>query len=117
VLPVDADPPAPETASAPSDWLADLAEAYGWAWAAVSSGYRIADASDLHRDTWRRCNDRDVHRAVGVLARLGAVSIDGRQDAMRVTMTELGRREMRRRLSEPGGAAARPESVLPDDAG
>jgi hypothetical protein len=96
-----------------------LAEACGWAWAVVSRGYRVVDASDLHRDTWRRCNDRDVHRAVGVLARFGAVSIDGRQDAMRVTMTELGRRGMRRRLSEPepGGAAARPESVLSDDAG
>jgi hypothetical protein len=43
-----------------------LTDACAWAWAAVSRGYRIADASDLHRDTWLRCNDRDVHRAVGV---------------------------------------------------
>lgn len=99
------------------DGSAPLAEACRWAWTAVSRGYRIVDASELHRDTWRRCNDRDVHRAVGVLARFGAVSLDGRQNATQVTMTGLGRHGMRRRLSEPGGVPVRPASILPGIAG
>jgi hypothetical protein len=95
-----------------------LTDACAWAWAAVSRGYRIADASDLHRDTWRRCNDRDVHRAVGVLARFGAVGVDGRQDAMSVSMTELGRGGMRRVLGEPepAGPVVQPRSASSDDA-
>lgn len=86
---------------------------------AVSHGYRIADASDLHRDMWRRCNDRDVHRAVGVLTRFGAVGINGRQDGMSVVMTPLGRRGIRRTLGEPepGGPVVQPRSAFSDDAG
>ncbi len=83
------------------DGPVSLTEACTWAWEAVSRGYRIADAPDSQRDTWRRCNDRDVHGAMGVLARFGAVRIDGQQEAMSVALTPLGRRGMRRALGEP----------------
>jgi hypothetical protein len=62
-----------------------------WGWDAVSHGGRIAGVSAANRDTWRRCNDRDVRAAVGVLARFGALRLDGPPDAYVVALTPLGR--------------------------
>lgn len=83
------------------DYSPSLTQACTWGWEAVSRGYRIADATDQQRDIWRRCNDRDVRSAVGVLARFGAVRLDGPKEAPSVTLTPLGRQGMRRTLGEP----------------
>jgi hypothetical protein len=62
-----------------------------WSWDAVSRGVQVACVPATHRDTWRRCNDRDVRAAVGVLARFGALRLDGPPGARLVALTPLGR--------------------------
>jgi hypothetical protein len=62
-----------------------------WGWHAVSHRDRVAGLPAIHWDTWRRCNDRDVHAAVGVLARFGALRLEGPSDARVVALTPLGR--------------------------
>ncbi len=52
-----------------------------WDWDAVSRGVLVAGVPAIHRDTWRRCNDRDVRAAVGVLARFGALRLAGPPEA------------------------------------
>jgi hypothetical protein len=83
------------------DGPVDLAQACAWGWKAVTRGYRIADVPEPQQSTWRRCNDRDVRNAFGVLARFGAVHIGGPKSALSVGLTELGRRAMRRVLGGP----------------
>jgi hypothetical protein len=78
-----------------------LTEACEWAWQRVTAGYRIEAASDAQQDTWRRCNDRDVRRALGVLAQFGAVRLDGPDEAQSVTLTPLGGWAMGHALGEP----------------
>src|SRR6266540_3365763 len=58
-----------------------------WGWDAVSCGVRVDGVPAAHRDMWRRCNDRDVRAAVGVLARFGALRLDGPPDAYVVALT------------------------------
>jgi hypothetical protein len=58
-----------------------LAQACTWGWEAAIRGYRISGVTESQRDVWRRCNDRDVRRALDVLARFGAVRIDGPREA------------------------------------
>lgn len=72
------------------DGPSGLAAVCALGWDAVSRGYRIPDAG-RQQDTWRRCNDRDIASALGVLARFGAVRIDGPREARSVTLTPLGR--------------------------
>ena len=62
-----------------------------WGWDAVSRGVRGDGVPAAHRDIWRRCNDRDVRAAVGVLVRFGALRLDGPPDAYVVALTPLGR--------------------------
>ena len=83
------------------DGPVDLAQACAWGWEAVSRGYRIADVPETQQDVWRRCNDRDVRNAIGVLARFGAVRIGGPQKAPSVELTALGQQAMRRALGGP----------------
>ena len=65
-----------------------------WGWDAVSRGGRVAGVPAAHRDTWRRCSDRDVRAAVGVLVRFGALRLDGPPVARVVAFTPLGRAAM-----------------------
>jgi hypothetical protein len=78
-----------------------VAEVCAWAWEAVAAGYRIEDAADAHQATWRRCADRDVRRALGLLAQFGAVRLSGEDAAQSVELTTLGRWAMGRHLGEP----------------
>lgn len=58
-------------------------------WEAVSHGYRIETASQ--QTTWRRLHDRDLRRALGLLAQFGAVRLTGQQPDETVELTPLGR--------------------------
>jgi len=78
-----------------------LAEVCGWAWDAVTAGYRTETATDVQQHTWRRCSDRDVRRAMGVLAQFGAVRLDGQDAAESVTLTPLARWALRGDLAAP----------------
>jgi hypothetical protein len=69
-----------------------------WAWEAVATGYQM---TEVQRATLRKCNDRDVRRALGVLDQLGAVRLDGADAGQTVELTALGRWAMARRLGEP----------------
>jgi hypothetical protein len=67
------------------------------AWNVVSARYVLDHATQTQLTHIRACNDRDTERALGVLSRLGAVTIeDGTAE-----LTELGRAGMRRLLGEP----------------
>lgn len=67
-----------------------VADVCAQVWPRVSAGYRLGSVPDAHRDTWRRCNDRDVRRALALLAQFGALHVDGPADAQSVTLTPLG---------------------------
>ena len=69
-----------------------------WAWETVAAGYQL---TDVQQATLRRCNDRDVRRALGVLDQFGAVRLDGEQTEQTVELTALGGWAMARRLGEP----------------
>jgi hypothetical protein len=62
-----------------------------WGWDAVSRVGRVAGGPPSTGETWRRCSDRDVGAAVGVLARFGVLRLDGPPDARVVALTPLGR--------------------------
>jgi hypothetical protein len=79
----------------------EVMEVCAWAWKTVSAGYRIEDATDAQQATLRQCNDRDVRRALGVLAQFGAVRLAGDDTAQSVALTPLGRWAMGRGLGEP----------------
>lgn len=67
-----------------------LAEIQARVWQRISAGYRLRSAPETHQATWRRCNDRDVRRALAVLAQFGAIRIDGPDEDPLVTLTPLG---------------------------
>jgi Plasmid pRiA4b ORF-3-like protein len=67
------------------------------AWNVVSARYILDHATQIQLTHIRACNDRDTERALGVLSRLGAVTIENGT----VELTELGRAGMRRLLGEP----------------
>lgn len=58
-------------------------------------------APEAHQDTWRRCNDRDVRRVLGVLAQFGAVRLDGPDETQSATLTTLGTWATDRALRRP----------------
>jgi hypothetical protein len=67
------------------------------AWNVVTAPYVLDHATETQLKHWHACNDHDTKRALGVLRRLGAVTIgDGS-----VELTELGQAGMRRLLGEP----------------
>ena len=66
-------------------------------WDVVSARYVLDHATPTQLTHIRACNDRDTERALGVLARLGAVTIEDGT----VALTDLGRAGMRRLLGEP----------------
>ncbi len=71
-------------------------------WEVVTARYLLHGAPEHHKATWRRMNDRDVRRALGVLENLGAL----RRDEDCATLTELGWLGVRRAIGEaaPGDA-------------
>lgn len=44
-------------------------------WQAVTARYALGHTSEVHLETARRCNDRDVRRTLATLTRLGAVTM------------------------------------------
>jgi hypothetical protein len=67
------------------------------AWNVVTAPYDLDHATETQHEHWHACDDRDTERALGILRRLGAVTI---QDGA-VELTELGQAGMRRLLGEP----------------
>jgi hypothetical protein len=67
------------------------------AWNVVTAPYVLNHATETQLKHWHACNDRDTERALGILRRLGAVTIEDGA----VELTELGRAGMRRLLGEP----------------
>ena len=63
----------------------------------MTARYVLDDATHQQLTTGRRSHDRDTVRALKVLRRFGAVTVDGDKAAL----TALGKRGMRRILSEP----------------
>jgi hypothetical protein len=70
------------------DGPAPVAEVCSQVWQRIDGRYRIE--SEARRDTLRRCNDRDVQQALGVLAQFGAVRLEGPDEALTVSLTALG---------------------------
>ncbi len=71
-------------------------------WEVATARYMLDGAPEQHKATWRRANDRDVRRALGVLENLGAL----RREEDCATLTELGWFGVRRAIGEaaPGDA-------------
>lgn len=69
-------------------------------WDVVTAPYVLDDATEIQLKHWRVMGDRDTERALAVLRRLGAVTVENET----VELTELGRSGVRRLLgeSEPG---------------
>ncbi len=66
-------------------------------WNTVTARYVLDGATDVQLSTARRINDRDVRRALWVLADIGAVATN--EDT--AELTELGRSGIRRQRGEP----------------
>jgi hypothetical protein len=67
-----------------------LAEIQAHVWQRISAGYRLRSTPETHQATWRRCNDRDVRRALAVLSQFGAIRIDGPDQDPLIALTPLG---------------------------
>jgi hypothetical protein len=67
------------------------------AWNVVTAPYVLDHATETQLGHWHAVNDRDTKRALEVLRRLGAVTIETEA----VELTELGRSGIRRLLGEP----------------
>ena len=79
------------------DGAVGLDELFGLAWDAVTAPYVLNNATEQQLDTAREVNDRDVRRALAVLARLGAVTLT--EDS--AELTAIGRYGTRRVRGEP----------------
>jgi hypothetical protein len=66
------------------------------AWNVVTAPYVLDHATETQLEHWHACNDRDTERALGILRRLGAVTIEDGA----VELTELGQAGTRRLLGE-----------------
>jgi hypothetical protein len=67
------------------------------AWDVVTAPYVLDRATATQLTHWHACNDRDTERALSILWRLGALTIEDGA----VELTELGQAGMRRLLGEP----------------
>ncbi|MGH3623532.1 MAG: plasmid pRiA4b ORF-3 family protein, partial [Sciscionella sp.] len=67
------------------------------AWNVVTAPYVLDHATETQLKHWHAVNDRDTKRALEVLRRLGAVTIENEA----VELTELGQSGVRRLLGEP----------------
>jgi pRiA4b ORF-3-like protein len=67
------------------------------AWNVVTAPYVLDHATEIQLKHWHAANDRDTRRALEVLRRLGAVTIENEA----VELTEPGQSGMRRLLGEP----------------
>ncbi|MGH3923975.1 MAG: IS1096 element passenger TnpR family protein, partial [Pseudonocardiaceae bacterium] len=79
------------------DGAVGLDELCDLVWHTVTARYVLDDATDMQLTTARRVNDRDVRRALGALARLGAVTLT--EDS--AELTAAGRQGTRRLRGEP----------------
>lgn len=79
------------------DGAVPIAELYATAWDVVTAPYVLDDATEEQLRHGRAMNDRDTKRALDVLQRLGAVTLDKES----VELTELGRYGMGRILGDP----------------
>lgn len=79
-----------------------IADAHELAWQTAAAPYRLDGAPELHRRTWRTMHDRDLHRALELLQRFGAVQLRG--DAL--SLTAQGNEALRRARGDalPGDA-------------
>jgi hypothetical protein len=66
-------------------------------WEVVTAPYVLDHAAEIQLKHWRAMDDRDTERALAVLRRLNAVTIEDET----VELTELGRSGVRRLLGEP----------------
>jgi hypothetical protein len=80
-----------------ADGAVATASLHATAWDVVTAPYVLDHATEFQLKHMHAVNDRDVERALAVLRRLGAVTIEDEA----VELTELGHSGMRRLLGEP----------------